>query len=74
MEALNPLKLLSGPKMPPPPAPPPAAPLPPSIDEARRRRQAQDAAARRQGRQASILTGPEGVGSTPVATRTLIGS
>lgn len=47
---------------------------PPTIDEARRRSEAANAARRRRGRQASILTGPTGVGSTPISQRSLIGS
>lgn len=59
----------------PPPPPPPSAPPPtPTMDEARARRQAEDAARRKRGRAASVLTGPEGVGATPVAAKTLIGS
>lgn len=56
------------------PAAPPPPPPTPRIDEARARREAQDAANRRRGRQASVFTGSEGVGSTPVGTKTLVGS
>jgi len=46
----------------------------PTIDNARARQQSDDALRRKRGRQASVLTGPEGVGSSPVGTKTLIGS
>lgn len=46
----------------------------PSIDEARRRAEQSDAARRRRGRSATLLTGPTGVGATPVSQRTLIGA
>lgn len=41
---------------------------------ARQRREQQDAANRKRGYQASVFTGPEGVGPSPVSTKTLIGS
>jgi hypothetical protein len=53
------------PKMPPPP---------PTIDKARGEAEAKDAARRRRGAAASVLTSPEGVGSSPVGTKTLLGS
>jgi len=56
------------------PAAPPPPPPAPTIDEAARRRQAADAMSRKRGQAASVLTGPEGVGPTPVQTKTLIGS
>lgn len=56
------------------PPPPVMAPPVPTIDNARARRDAMDATARRKGRQASVLTGPEGVADTPTASKTLIGS
>jgi hypothetical protein len=46
----------------------------PSIDEARRRAERSDAMRRRRGRGATLLTGPRGVGATPVSQRTLIGT
>ena len=46
----------------------------PSIDEARRRAERSDAMRRRRGRSATLLTGPRGVGFTPVSQRTLIGT
>lgn len=54
-----------------PPAPPPPVP---TIDQARQRRDAADMAAKKKGQAASVLTGPEGVGATPLQTKTLIGS
>lgn len=59
------------PSAPPPPAPPPPVP---TIDTARQRREAADASARKRGRSASVLTGPEGVPEEPTAKKTLIGS
>ena len=57
------------------PPPPPAAPPPvPTIDTAKVRKQSDDSIRRKRGRQASVLTSPEGVGFTPVGTKTLIGS
>lgn len=59
------------PAAPPPPAPPPPVP---TIDKARERIDQQDALTRKRGARASVLTGPDGVGATPVGTKTLIGS
>lgn len=56
------------PKMPPPPPPPP------QIDEATERTKEQDAARRRRGYSATVLTSPTGVGTSPVGTKTLLGS
>lgn len=50
------------------------APQTPTIDEARRRAEQADAQRRKKGRRASILTGNEGVGATPISQRTLLGS
>lgn len=61
----------SKPAAPPPPPPPPPVP---TIDAARERRDAADAAARKRGRAASVLTGPEGVAEEPTAKKTLIGT
>jgi hypothetical protein len=54
---------------------PPAPPPPPTVDDARQAAESRDQMLRRRGRGASILTGPEGVG-TPASTSktTLIGS
>lgn len=49
-------------------------PQTPTIDEARRRSEQSDAMKRRRGRRASILTGDTGVGYTPIAQRSLLGS
>lgn len=65
---------LFSPKTPAAPPPPPPPPPTPTIDKARERRDQQDMLARRRGAKASVLTGPEGVASTPVGTKTLIGS
>jgi hypothetical protein len=46
----------------------------PSIDEARRRAERSDVMRRRRGRGATLLTGPTGVGQTPVSQRSLIGT
>lgn len=46
----------------------------PTIDQARLRLEQSDALRRKRGRRASILTGPEGVGATPIGQRTLIGT
>jgi hypothetical protein len=56
------------PKMPPPPPPPPM------IEDAMEAQAKQDATRRRRGAAATILTGPSGVGSAPVGTKTLLGS
>lgn len=67
------------PEMPQMPAPPTAAPPPPpdvavAADRARLMRQQEDAQRRKRGRASTVLTGPEGVGSTPVGVKTLVGS
>lgn len=67
------------PDMPEMPAPPPVAPLPPpdvavAADRARLMRQQEDAQRRKRGRQSTVLTGPEGVGATPIGMKTLVGS
>ena len=67
------------PEMPELPAPPPIAPLPPpdvavAADRARLMRQQEDAQRRKRGRQSTVLTGPEGVGATPIGMKTLVGS
>ncbi len=56
------------------PAPPPPPPPPPTTDDAAAAQSSRDAARRRRGAAASILTAPEGVGSSPVGTKTLLGS
>ena len=56
-----------------PPAPPAPAPVP-TIDDAKAEQDSKDAARRRRGAAATILTGPEGVGSSPVGTKTLLGT
>lgn len=63
--------ILSSPDM---PAPPPPPPPPPTMDDASAAQSQQDEMRRRRGAQASILTSPEGVGSAPVGTKTLLGS
>lgn len=65
---------LFGSKSPAPPPPPPPPPPVPTIDKARQGRDQADLLARRRGARASVLTGPEGVGATPVGVKTLIGS
>ena len=65
--------LFGSPNVQAPPPPPPPPPVP-TIDKAAERRQAADALARKKGHAASVLTGPEGVGATPLQTKTLIGS
>lgn len=65
------------PDMPQAPAVPPPPPPPPSketADNAVATQNAKDEARRRRGAAATVLTGPEGVGSTPVATKSLLGS
>ena len=61
----------------PPPAPPKLE-TPPDIvaaaDRSRQERDARDQASRRRGRRSTVLTGPEGVGNTPVGLKTLVGS
>jgi hypothetical protein len=60
--------------------PPPAAPPPaPTVTDAQARaqadrRQAEAAQTRKRGRASTVLTGPEGVGNTPVQVKTLVGS
>ncbi len=63
--------ILSSPDM---PAPPPPPPPPPTTDDAATSQSQRDEMRRRRGAQASILTSPEGVGSAPVGTKTLLGS
>jgi len=63
--------IFSGPDM---PAPPPPPPPPPTMDDAAASQSQRDEMRRRRGAQASILTSPEGVGSAPVGTKTLLGS
>ena len=63
--------IFSGPDM---PAPPPPPPPPPTMDDASASQSQRDEMRRRRGAQASILTSPEGVGSAPVGTKTLLGS
>lgn len=53
-----------------PPPPPPA----PTTDDATVLQAERDKTRRRRGAAASILTSPEGVGSAPVGTKTLLGS
>jgi hypothetical protein len=60
-----------------PPAPPPPAAPPPSVASENVARSAQeqaDALRRKRGRSSTVVTGPEGVGMTPVGTKTLVGS
>ena len=56
------------PKVPPPPPPPP------TIDDATAAQQSADAARKRRGYAATVLTGPTGVGKSPTAQKTLLGS
>jgi len=63
--------VFGGPDM---PAPPPPPPPPPTTDDAAASQSQRDEMRRRRGAQASILTSPEGVGSAPVGTKTLLGS
>jgi hypothetical protein len=59
----------------PAPLPPPPAPPPPTVNDAARvSRDQADALRRKRGRASSVKTGAEGVGDTPVATKTLVGS
>jgi len=68
------------PKAPAPLPPPPAAAMgaPPdakiAADRARMAREQADAASRKRGRRSTVVTGPEGVGSTPLGFKTLVGS
>lgn len=62
--------LFGKPQLPPPPKPPAV----PTIDQARIRQEASDAQLRKRGARQSVLTGPEGVGNTPVQVKSLIGS
>jgi hypothetical protein len=62
--------VFGSPNMSAPPPPPP----PPTTDDAAAMQSRNDEARRRRGSQASILTSPEGVGSAPVGTKTLLGS
>lgn len=61
--------------LPAPPQPQARAPdLTTASDRARMERESRDRAARRQGRRSTVLTGPEGVGATPLGVKTLVGS
>lgn len=51
-----------------------APPPPPTLDDAVAKRQSSDAIRRRRGAAASLLTGPGGVESPTVGTKTLLGS
>lgn len=68
------------PNVPPPPAPPPMASMPeaPDVaaaaDRARGEREARDAQSKKRGRRSTVVTGPEGVGATPLGRKTLVGS
>lgn len=66
------------PKIPEPPALPAFPVQPPDItvaaDRARQQREAADAQSRKRGRLSTVRTGPEGVGSSPVGVKTLVGS
>lgn len=53
------------------PKPPPP---PPTVDDARGEMEAKDAARRRRGMAATVLSGKQGVGSSPTGTKTLLGS
>jgi hypothetical protein len=56
------------------PTPPPAPKAPPTIDEAAQDSVNADELRRRKGRQATMVTGPLGVSTTPlVATKVLLG-
>jgi hypothetical protein len=75
--------LIPMPDIPAPPAPPtvtpvsPSAPLPTKAaaeDRARVAREQMDATRRKRGRASSVVTGPEGVGATPVGVKSLVGS
>jgi hypothetical protein len=75
--------LIPKPDIPKPPAPPqvtptlPSAPLPTKAaaeDRARVAREQMDATRRKRGRASSVVTGPEGVGATPVGVKSLVGS
>lgn len=86
ISAPDPLALFKGSKEsnalkpPVPPAPPTQADLgiPPDVvaaaDRARQNREAADAAARKRGRRATVVTGNEGVGASPLGVKTLVGS
>jgi hypothetical protein len=67
------------------PAPPPPPPPPPTVTQAadrtaaaasnvRQDRTNAEEQARKRGRRSTVLTGPEGVGSTPLGVKTLVGS
>jgi hypothetical protein len=67
------------PQIPPPPPPPSMSQtktpdLAVAQDRVRRQREQADAMAKRRGRASTVVTGPEGVGATPVGMKTLVGS
>lgn len=57
---------------PPPPVPPPAPDITTAAERARR--EAADAQGRKRGRASTVVTGPGGVGATPLGMKTLVGS
>lgn len=64
--------------IPPPPPPPSSVASAPdaavAADRARRQREDADARRKRSGARSTIVTGPEGVGSSPLGVKTLVGS
>lgn len=69
---INPPKLPSAP--PPPPPVPPAPDAAAAADRSRAMRQQEDAKNKKRGRASTVVTGPEGVGATPLGIKTLVGS
>lgn len=60
------------------PTPPPPPPAPPVVtaaaDRVRMERESKDVQNRKRGRASTVVTGPEGVGATPIGMKTLVGS
>lgn len=67
--------IFNGPQVPQMPAPPPPPPAPPDVNAIQQETEEQESLAKkRQGRAASILTGPQGdLTQTQTATKTLLG-